>query len=102
MFYLNYFSYDFMFVLLVFLLRTVYLKKYTTKLRITLSGIGLRHLFANLISTKINKTKYNLNGKQGHLPICFLNSAYREMNFNDSNCQNEKKIKRSDENLNKL
>ena len=48
-------------------------------------------MFQNLIATKINKTKYNSNGKQGHLPICFLNSAYREMNFYESNCQNEKK-----------
>ena len=49
-------------------------------------------IFQNLVSTKINyRTKYNLNGKQGHLPICFLNSAYKEMNSNGSNCQNEKK-----------
>ena len=55
-------------------------------------------IFQNLISTKINnKTKYYLNGKQGHLPICILNSVYREMNSNESNCQNEK-IKQSVEN----
>ena len=60
-------------------------------------------IFQNLISTKIkNLTKYNLNGKQGHLPICFLNNAYREIISNESNCQNEKKIKQSNENSNKL
>ena len=53
-------------------------------------GINFQAPSRNLISIKINKTKYNLNGKQGHLPICFLDSAYREMNSNESNCQNEK------------
>ena len=49
-----------------------------------------------LISTKINnRTKQNLNWR-------FFNSPYREMNSNESNCQNEKKIKQSNKNVNKL
>ena len=35
--------------------------------------------------------KYNLNGKQGHMLICFLNSAYREMNSNENKYENENK-----------
>ena len=40
-----------------------------------------------LISTKTNnRMTKNLNG-------CFLKSAYREMNSNENNRQNEKKVK---------
>ena len=46
-------------------------------------------IFQNLISTKINNTtKYNLIGKQDHLPF-LLNSAFREVDSDESNCQNE-------------
>ena len=40
-----------------------------------------------------------MNGKQGHFPIYFLNSAFRDITSNESNCQTEEKMKRSDENL---
>ena len=52
---------------------------YKTIIYINLVLHRKNNMFQNLIATKINKTKYNSNGKQGHLPICFLNSAYREM-----------------------